>query len=126
MLTISIFQAKKQWTSVSDDNSISDTGNNLETQVCPRTSQLPWRHVPIDHGIQNNQFHLSKETNMNEHSAVTMETFLDNNTLSNDQKKRKIQGLYYGTSSKPEEKYEVQKVRKIDRESILVQKKKGK
>ena len=63
---------------------------------------------------------------MNEHSAVTMETFLDNNTLSNDQKKRKIQGLYDDTSSKPEEKYEVQKVRKIDRESILVQKKKGK
>ena len=39
----------------SDDNSRSDTGNVLETQAWQNTSlQHPRRHVPINHGMQNN------------------------------------------------------------------------
>ena len=38
----------------SDNDSRSDTGNDLETQVHPRTDHLPRRHVS-NHGIQNNQ-----------------------------------------------------------------------
>ena len=38
----------------SDDDSRSDTGNDLETQVRPRTDHLPQRHVS-NHGMQNNQ-----------------------------------------------------------------------
>jgi hypothetical protein len=38
----------------SDDDSRSDTGNDLETQVRPRTDHLPRRHVS-NHGMQNNQ-----------------------------------------------------------------------
>jgi len=38
----------------SDDDSRSDAGNDLETQVCPRTDHLPQRHVS-NHGMQNNQ-----------------------------------------------------------------------
>ena len=38
----------------SDDDSRSDTGNDLETQVRPRTDHLPRRHVS-NYGMQNNQ-----------------------------------------------------------------------
>ena len=61
--------------------------------------------------MQNNRLYLSQETNMTEHSAVTTETFLEDNALSTNQKKRKLQGLYYGTSYKPEDKYEILKVK---------------
>ena len=117
--TNDIYISSQETIDNSDDDSRSGTGNDLETQVCPSTAHRPQRHAPTNHRMQNNRFHLSQETNMTEHSAVTTETFLEDNALSSNQKKRKLQGLYYGTSYKPEDKYEILKVRNIVRESIF-------
>ena len=103
----------------SDDDSRRETENDLETQVRPNSCSYFRRHAPTSPTMQNHRVHLSQETNLTEHSAVTTETFLEDNALSDTQKKRKLQSLYYGTRYKPEDKYEVQKVRKIIRESIF-------
>ena len=114
-----IYFSSQETTNDSDDDSRRETENDLETQVYPTNCHLPRRHIPTNPSMQNNRVHLSQETNLTEHSAVTTETFLEDNALSDIQKKRKLQSLYYGTRYKPEDKYEVQKVRKIIRESIF-------
>ena len=68
----------------SDDNLINDTGNNLETQVCPNIGHLPRRYALSNPAMQNNRVNLSQETNLTEHSAVTTETFLEDNALSDN------------------------------------------
>ena len=57
---------------------------------------------------------------MTQQSIVTTEPLLNENALSTEEKKRKIQEVYYGRSYKEEDKYEVQKIRKkIVRENIF-------
>ena len=61
----------------------------------------------------------SQETQLTQQSIVTTEPLLNENALSTEEKKRKIQEVYYGRSYKEEDKYEVQKVRKIVRKNIF-------
>ena len=61
----------------------------------------------------------SQETQLTQQSIVTTEPLLNENALSTEEKKRKIQEVYYGRSYREEDKYEVQKVRKIVRENIF-------
>ena len=74
-------------------------------------------HVPRSSLQRGNSF--SQETQLTLQSAITTDSLLDENALSTEQKKRKVQEVYYGRSYKEEDKYKVQKVRKIVCENIF-------
>ena len=59
---------------------------------------------------------LSQNSNVTE---ITTDSEVQDNALSTEDKKRKLRQLYYGTHFQDEDKYEVQKVRRIVRESVF-------
>ena len=62
---------------------------------------------------------MSQETHLTQESGLTTESILEENALSTAEKKRRIQEVYYGPAYKEENKYEVNKVRKIVCENIF-------
>ena len=52
--TNDIYISSQETIDNSEDDSRSDTGNDLETQVRSRTDHVSQRHV-LNHGMQNNQ-----------------------------------------------------------------------
>ena len=62
---------------------------------------------------------MSQETQLTQESGLTTESILEENALSTEEKKRRIQEVYYGRAYKEENKYEVNKVKKIVRENIF-------
>ena len=103
-----------------DNNS---NGNSMITQDIDNDSFEDEDETPMRRHTNHSssQSYLSQHSTESRSSVVTTESVLEDNALSTDEKKRKLQVLYYGSKYKEEDKYEIQKVRKIVRDNVFQQ-----
>ena len=98
--------------STEDSNGVR--ANSLETQEHDNTGALV-----VSRTMLQRNHSMSQETHLTEESGLTTDSLLGENALSTQEKKRRIQDVYYGRAYREENKYEVNKVKKIVRENIF-------
>lgn len=98
--------------STEDSNGVR--ANSLVTQEHDNTGALVVSRTMLQHNHS-----MSQETHLTEESGLTTDSLLGENALSTQEKKRRIQDVYYGHAYREENKYEVNKVKKIVRENIF-------
>ena len=94
--------------------------SSLETQAGSRDNMVVGGNNLGENGEEEERVEdyrlLSQNSNVTE---ITTDSVVQDNALSTEEKKRKLRQLYYGTHFQDEDKYEVQKVRRIVRESVF-------
>ena len=94
--------------------------SSLQTQAGSRDNMVVGGNNSGENGEEEERVEdylvLSQNSNVTE---ITTDSVVQDNALSTEEKKRKLRQLYYGTHFQDEDKYEVQKVRRIVRESVF-------